>query len=174
MEIGKSFALLIFMSAASLAAAQNAGSTASKTPPKTAMTAAEKNFFGAAGSYLKTANFEAAELARKMAGASNGSSTLGEIKAAISSVMRVENAGYQGDYKGRIKGDVPSSGRAIATDIDETHRLFQAAMTEYLEYWKDQNNAHIASGQATLVRCANLMNKTIAATTAKMKTFDAK
>jgi hypothetical protein len=34
-----------------------------------------------------------------MAGANDGSSTLGDIKAAFSAAVRVENAGYYGDYQ---------------------------------------------------------------------------
>src|ERR1700758_5265984 len=57
------------------------------------MTDAERNYFGAAGSYLKTGNEEGMVVARSMAGASNGSSTLGDIRTAISSAKRIENAG---------------------------------------------------------------------------------
>jgi hypothetical protein len=109
-----------------------------------------------------------------MAGASNGSSTLSDIKSALASASRVESAGFDGDYRGRIRGNVPSSFADIGKNIDETHRLFQAAMSEYLEYWNDQNTAHITSGERTLKRCIILMNGTIAATTAKTKELKAK
>lgn len=139
--------------------------------PKRAITDAERNYLGAAGAYLSTANDQSSRVARTMAGASNGSSTLTQIKAAISSARRVESAGYEGDYKARIRGIVPACCGAIAKNVDETHRLFQAAMTEYLAYWKDQNTAHIESGTATFRRCTLLMNSTIADTTKKLKEF---
>ncbi|MHB8411796.1 MAG: hypothetical protein ACYDDI_07585 [Candidatus Acidiferrales bacterium] len=110
-------------------------------------------------------------LAQTMAGASNGLTTLGDIRAALLSAKRVENAGYQEDYKNRINGDVPSSCVDLSKNIDEAHRLFQSAMNELLEYWKDQNTAHIESGTATLKRCVVLMNATINQATAKMKEF---
>lgn len=130
-------------------------------------------FYVAAASYLGTANAQGLKVAQKMAGATDGSSTLSDIKAAISAAIRVENAGYEGDYRAR-RGPVPSGGAAFAKDVEETHRLFQAAMNEYLEYWKDQNIAHITSGELTLKKCITLMNKTIAAGTAKMKGFPSK
>ena len=138
------------------------------------ITDAERTYLGAAASYLRTANAQGRKVAQTMAGASNGSSTLGDIKTALSSAKRVESAGYDGDYRARIRGNVPSSFADIAKNIDETHRLFQAAMSEHLEYWKDQNTAHIISGERTLKRCIILMNATIAATTAKTRELKAK
>lgn len=138
------------------------------------ITEGERTYLGAAVSYLATAHTQATKVAQTMAGASNGSSTLSDIKAVLSSARRVESAGFDGDYKGRITGNVPSSLVDIAKNIDETHRLFQAAMSEYLEYWKDQNTAHITSGERTLKRCIILMNGTIAATTARTKELKAK
>jgi hypothetical protein len=138
------------------------------------ITEAERTYLGAAASYLSTANSQGMKVAQTMAGASNGSSSLSDIKAALSSARRVESAGYDGDYRGRIRGNVPSSFADIAKNIDETHRLFQGAMSEYLEYWKDQNTAHITSGEQTLKRCIILMNATIAATNARTKELKAK
>ena len=138
------------------------------------ITESERNYLGAAGSYLQTANAKGTDVARTMAGASDGSSTLGDIKAALVSAKRIENAGYQRDYRNRINGDVPGSCVDLSKNIDETHRLFQSGISEILEYWKDQNTAHIESGNATLKRSVVLMNATINATTAKMKEFKAK
>jgi hypothetical protein len=135
------------------------------------ITESERTYFGAAGSYLQTANAQGTNVAQTMAGASDGSSNLGDIRAALLSAKRIESAGYQGDYKNRINGDVPSSCVDLSKNIDETHRLFQSAMNEFLEYWKDQNTAHIESGNATLKRSIVLMNATINQTTAKMKEF---
>lgn len=148
--------------------------SAQNTKQKRPITEAERTYLGAAVSYLTTANTQGTKVARTMAGASDGSSTLRDIKAALSSARRVESAGYDGDYRERIRGRVPSSLADIAKNVDETHRLFQGAMAEYLEYWKDQNTAHITSGGRTLQRCIVLMNATIAATTAKMKELKGK
>jgi hypothetical protein len=150
-------------------------STATQTNSKLRpITQSERNYLGAAGSYLKTANAKGTDVARTMAGASDGSFTLGDIKAALLSAKRIENAGYQGDYKNRINGDVPGSCADLSKNIEETHRLFQSGISEILEYWKDQNTAHIESGNATLQRSVVLMNATINASIAKMKEFKAK
>lgn len=148
--------------------------SAQDSKPQRPITGGEHIYLGAAVSYLKTVHDQGTNVAQTMAGASNGSSTLGEIRAALSSAKRIESAGYEGDYRNRIKGNVPVSFADIAKNIDETHRLFQAAMREYLEYWKDQNTAHIISGERTLKRCITLMNATSNATMAKMKQLKAK
>src|SRR5713101_5588217 len=57
-------------------------STAAPAVQTSMLTPAEKIYFGAALSYLKTANSQGTKLATTMAGASDGSSTLGDIKAA--------------------------------------------------------------------------------------------
>jgi hypothetical protein len=138
------------------------------------MTESERNYLGAAGSYLKTANEQGTIVARTMAGASDGSSTLGDIKTALQSARTFESVGYLGDYKNHINGNVPGGCSDLSKNIDETHRLFQAATTELLEYWKDQNTEHIVSGNATLKRSVLLMNSTISAATSKMKEFKPK
>jgi type II secretory pathway pseudopilin PulG len=157
----------------SILALQGALSAQQSKQPRP-ITEAERTYLGAAASYLRTANTQGTKVAQTMAAGSNGSSTLGDIKTAFSSAKRVESAAYDGDYRVRIAGNVPGSFADIAKNIDETHRLFQAAMGEYLEYWKDQNTAHIVSGKRTLKRCIILMNATIAATTAKTRELKAK
>jgi hypothetical protein len=129
--------------------------------PNGSISEAERNYLGAAGSYLMEGNEQGTVVAKAMAGASNGSSTLPEIRDAISSAKHIENVGYLGDYKARINGNIPRTQTKVAADIDETHRLFQASMDEFLEYWKDQNLAHLDSGGATFKRCVLLMNATI-------------
>jgi hypothetical protein len=142
--------------------------TAGETKSK-ALTPAEKVYFGAALSYLKTANSQGTKLATTMAGASDGSSTLGDIKSALSSAKRIENTGYVGDYYERINRNVPESCKEISKDVDEVHRLFQSGIKETLEYWEDQDTDHIVSGNAAIQRSAVLMNATINKTGEKMK-----
>ena len=134
------------------------------------ITDAEKTYVSAAVSYLDTANKQGTNVALAMAGANDGSSTLGDIKAAIKRAKSVENAGYHGDYRSKIdKVAVPSRFLAMQQQLEETHRLFQAAMKEYLEFWKDSNSAHIVSGNATYERCVLIMNKTIEAHSSALK-----
>lgn len=133
------------------------------------ITEQERAFLGPALSYLHEANSLGNKVAQAMKGANDGSTTLGDIQEVISRAKSVENASYQGDYLDKIKGPVPATFSSEQTQIAETHRLFQAAMKEYLEYWKDSNTAHIASGNATFKRCITIMNSAIQATNAKMK-----
>jgi hypothetical protein len=121
----------------------------------------EGNYLGAATSYLHSAYDQGNKLAHTMAGASDGSSTLSDIKDALKKAKFVESMGYTGDYQNRIKGNVPPRYQSLADDIDETHRLFQASTKEMLLYWEDQNVAHIESGQRSLKRCVLLMNDSV-------------
>lgn len=70
-----------------------------------------------------------------------------------------------GDYKNNVKS-IPPSGAAVGAEIDEAHQLFQSAMKELLQYWKDQNNAHILSGSATMKKSIEKTNHAIAAANA--------
>ena len=145
-----------------------------RAPPNQTLTEAQRTYIVAAGSYLKTSNEEGMRVAQAMAGASNGSSTLGDIRDALSVAKRVEMAGFEGDYRDRIKGTVPKEFTGIAKNITEGHRLFQAAMREFLEYWSDQNTEHIISGQQTLKRSITLLNATTTEMTGKMTQLEAK
>jgi hypothetical protein len=138
------------------------------------ITPAEKTYLGAAISYLHEANTLGTKVAKVMNGANDGSSTLGDIRDAMESAKSLENVGYHGDYLDRIKGVVPKAFVREQQQIDDTHRLFQAAMKEYLEYWKDSNAAHIQSGSTTFKRCVLTMNAAIASTNVKMKSMSAK
>lgn len=140
-----------------------------ESPGTRTITAQEKAFLGPALSYLDEANSLGKKVALAMNGANDGSSTLGDIRDAIKRAKFVENASYRGDYLDKIKGSTPASFANEQQQIAETHQLFQAAMKEYLEYWKDSNPAHIASGSATFKRCVATMNSAIQATNAKMK-----
>ena len=142
--------------------------------PNQTLTEAQRTYIVAAGSYLKTSNEEGMRVAQAMAGASNGSSTLGDIRDALSVAKRVEMAGFEGDYRDRINGVVPKEFTGIAKNITEGHRLFQAAMREFLEYWSDQNTEHIISGQQTLKRSITLLNATTTEMTGKMTQLEAK
>lgn len=142
-------------------------------PPQSTrpITEEERIYLGAAGSYLKEANSLGTKVAQTMNGLNDGSSTLGDVRDAISTAQSVENAGYHVDYLDRIKNVVPASLNKEQREIDETHRLFQAAMEEYLEYWKDSNDAHIVSGAATFKRCILTMNSAIADANSAMKSL---
>ena len=52
--------------------------------PNQTLTEAQRTYIVAAGSYLKTSNEQGMRVAQTMAGVSNGSSTLGDIRDALS------------------------------------------------------------------------------------------
>jgi RNA polymerase subunit RPABC4/transcription elongation factor Spt4 len=114
-------------------------------------------FIGAAGSYLETLQSASRSIANAENGVNNGSTTLGDIKDALSEGQIVENAGYTGDYEAKVRNRIPPMFKATAAQIDDAHRLFQSASTETLAYWDDQNVAHIQSGARTLKRSALTM-----------------
>lgn len=161
--------LALTHSTSSQAASQssaNAGKAAKTSPnadtSKRKITNEEKVFFGAAGAYLKTANDQGSRVARAMAGASTGKSTLGDIEAAVKRAVTVENAGYFGDYQMKVGKKIPALFAENAKDIDEAHRLFQAAMKEYLRFFSDHDTARITSAEAVFMNSAKLQNKSIA------------
>jgi hypothetical protein len=129
--------------------------------PKGIADTPEGNYLGAAASYLHAAHEQGNKLAHTMAGASDGSSTLSDIKDALKKAKFVESMGYTGDYQKRINGNVPPRYQSLADDVDEVHRLFQGSTKEMLLYWEDQNVAHIESGQRSLKRCVLLMNESV-------------
>jgi hypothetical protein len=115
------------------------------TSPAGTLSQPEKKYLGAALGYLSTLDKQNTRLATVMAGASTGESTLGEIKKTIERAQTVENAGYFGDYK---SANPPPGYGSVDKDLNEIHDMYVAVFDEYLEYWKDQNLAHIPSGTA--------------------------
>lgn len=113
------------------------------------LSAAEKKYCGAAFGYLKTVNEQDLSIAKVMAGASTGESTLGDIKEAIKFARSVEDAGYFGDYQSATALEIFSD---IHTKIQSCKKLHDSAFDEYLAYWNDSNVAHIESGTTTLKR----------------------
>lgn len=133
------------------------------------ITAQEKAFAGPAMSYLGEANSLGNKVAHAMNGLNDGSSTLGDVKKAMSRAKFVEGVSYQGDYLAKTNGVVPAVFAREGAQIAETHRLFQSAMRESLKYWKDSNTAHIVSGTATFKKCVLTMNSAMAGINAKLK-----
>jgi len=85
MRKGQLLFLMILLSAGSLFAGQKtaAPSKTAKTAAKAPMSDGALVYFGAARSYLSTANAQGMKVAQAMAGANDGSSTLSDIKAAF-------------------------------------------------------------------------------------------
>jgi hypothetical protein len=136
---------------------------------KRPITPAERVYLGASVTYLGSANKIGKMVAYSMAAAPNGGATLTDIKDSVEWAKKLENIGYVGDYQGNIKENVPPAFQSVANRIDEEHRLFQSAMTEYLEYFKDQNTDHINSGYATFKRSVLMGNAALDNSRAVMK-----
>jgi len=131
----------------------------------------DKKYLGAASGYLNTVNEQGSQLARVMAGASTGESTLGMIKDAIKRAQMVESAGFLGDYS---PAHVPAAYQALDLKIKEVHRLHAASFKELLEYWKDSNTDHISSGNTVLQRGILLTNEGIGELNRIMNLIDSK
>lgn len=135
-------------------------------PTAQLLSESEKKYFGAAGGFLKSVNEQDTVLAKTMAGASTGESTLGDIKEAIERTRRVLDAAYFGDYQ---PAPPPPALAALNKKIEKCKALHDSAFRELLEYWDDSNTAHIESGSATLKRAALVTNECIADVTKAMK-----
>jgi hypothetical protein len=143
------------------AAAAPVPAAAAEDPEKHLLTDEEKAFLNAAGDYLSTLNTEDAKLAKVMAGAQTGESTLGDIKAAI------ENArAREGDYS---VGSVPAPFAAVDKKIRTCKGLHDSAFDGMLAYWKDSNTSHIKNGTATFEKAGVLENECIHDLTAAMQ-----
>jgi hypothetical protein len=150
---------------ASPAATPN-GSVDPNHPNANLLSESEKKYFGAAGGYLGSVNKYDTVLAKAMAGASTGESTLGDIKEAIESTRDLLNAAYYGDYQ---SAPPPPAFAALNKKIEKCKALHDSAFKELLAYWDDSNTAHIVSGSATLKRAALVTNECIAEVTKAMK-----
>jgi hypothetical protein len=131
----------------------------------------EKAYLGAAGGYLKTQNGQGVTVATAMAGLNSGETTLTQVRKAIKDARFVTNMAFQGDY---LKSDqlvVPPIFSHIDTIIRKSHTLRDAAYQEFLEYWKDENAAHIQSATKTLKRSEQLAQDAMVKLTAQMKVW---
>jgi len=143
----------------------SADSLLSRERAASGLTEAQKKYFQRAFGYIDTLNQQDIELAKTMAGASTGESTLSMIKNAIQHARFIENVRYSVDY-GPVP--VPQEFAQLDSKIRDCHRLHDAALEELLEYWNDQNIAHIESGFSSLQRTALLTNECIAQLSAKI------
>lgn len=134
-------------------------------------TAAEKTYIGAAGGYLKTQNEQGTKVARAMADAGTGDTTLELLKKVIKDARFVTNAGYEGDYLRFGKLVVPPAFSGVDAKIRSSHKLRDAAFAEYLAYWKDGNTAHIESGSKALRRSEEIAQEATKELTATMRSW---
>jgi hypothetical protein len=131
----------------------------SQKPSSDLLSQAVKDYLGCAGGYLKSTNEVDGELAETMAGASNGSSTLDDIKSAVNRAISVGDAAWYGDYQ---KSPVPPEYQNLHAKIEKFRNLRQAGLQEILRYWKDDETNHIISGTDEWKRAINLQNECIA------------
>ena len=90
----------------------------------------------------------------------------------MTNARRVDAAGYNGDYLERINGQIPEEFTELGSKVEETHRLFQAALNEYLKYWDDEMLAHLESGSRTFKQSVLLTNEAIADITREMQALN--
>lgn len=121
-----------------------------------------KEYIGHAVSYLHTLNKEDMKIAQAMVRFGAAEATLGDVKKAIKDSRFVEEYAWYGDYLDQGKLIVPQSLSALDAKIKRCHQLHVAAWNEMLEYWRDNNIAHLESGIATGKVAMVLANECIA------------
>ncbi len=127
-----------------------------------------KEYIGHAGSYLQTQNKQGLKLAQVMIRFGTGEATLGDVKKAIKDARFVEDYAWREDYLDHGKLVVPQSLSTLDAKIKRCHQLHVAAWNEMLEYWRDNNIAHLESGIATGKVAAMLANECLADLTVVM------
>lgn len=114
--------------------------------------AIEKNYLGAAIGFLTSHHRYATKVSKAMGKMADGQITLGQLRDVISEARIVMDAAWQGDYLQDGNLRVPPGYEEIDAQIRLSFEMRRAAYTEYLEYWNDQNPAHIESASATFER----------------------
>lgn len=117
-----------------------------------------KKYVGEVLGYLKTVNEHDMRMAKTMAGAETGTSSLTDIKEVIERAKFVESLAFGEMYSAR---PAPPGFEAAVAGVDETHRLHVSAFREYLAYWKDENLAHLVSGNAVMKQAVIQTNASI-------------
>lgn len=116
-----------------------------------------KSYLVAAGDYLASVNNLDKDLATAMAGASDGSTTLADIKNAIES-----DAGGEASKWDEVQDvAVPAGLGGVNLELRDCHRAHDAAFTELLAYWKDSDTSRIKRGSDLLQQAIVVTNSDI-------------
>jgi hypothetical protein len=136
--------------------------TSSKTLP-----VADQGYLRASIAYLSSANTAGTQLATIWAGASDGTSTLDDCRAAARKAFAEENERYS-TYRA-TRGTVPSAFASEDRHIGEIHKKSIAGLSSILSYWTNGNLSSISQGMEQYKDAILEMNSTIAEGTAVTK-----
>jgi hypothetical protein len=111
-------------------------------------TSEEKTYLEASGRYLNL-HFEKCKSASvTMAGASDGSSTLSDIRTALLESRSEINDSWGRDFLPVSNGTVPARFADFDKKLRRVHTLQESAFVELLRYWTDQRLSHITTGSS--------------------------
>jgi tetratricopeptide (TPR) repeat protein len=139
--------VLIFL-AALVVNQNNGGTTTSQTETMGRFpgTAAEKAYLEASGRYLSV-HFEKCKSASvTMAGASDGTSTLNDIRTALQESRSSINKSWETDFLLVSGRNVPQKFTDVDKKLRRVHALQEDAFLELLRYWEDGRLSHITNG----------------------------
>ena len=106
----------------------------------------EKAYLEASGRYLNV-HFENCKSASvTMAGASDGSSSLSDIRVALQEARSKINQSWETDFLPVSNGSVPEKFADVDKKLRRVHALQEDAFSELLKYWKDDHLSHINNG----------------------------
>jgi hypothetical protein len=147
--------VVVIFIAAVAANHESSPATTSQTNPtgKFPGTSEEKAYLEASGRYLNV-HFEKCKSASvTMAGASDGSSTLSDIRTALLESRSRINESWETDFMPVSNGAVPQKFTDIDKKLRRVHELQEDAFLELLKYWRDDRVSHITTG-STMFRQA--------------------
>lgn len=123
---------------------QGAAVAATSTDQNKKLPPTDRAFVGASAQYLKFANQSGSTMAEILAGASAGTSTLADCRAALLQALSDESANYS-RYRAD-RGQVPSAFVKVDRQITENHAKTISALKTTLGYWQTGDLSAISRG----------------------------
>ncbi|MGH9927832.1 MAG: hypothetical protein ACREA9_01255 [Pyrinomonadaceae bacterium] len=146
--IGAVVVIVFIVALAVIVNQNNGGATSSATNPtgKFPGPADERAYLEVSGRYLSV-HFENCKSASlTMAGASDGSSSLSDIRVALQEARSKINQSWETDFLPVSNGSVPEKFADVDKKLRRVHALQEDAFSELLKYWKDDRLSHINNG----------------------------
>lgn len=110
-------------------------------------TTEERAYLEASGRYLNV-HFENCKSASlTMAGASDGSTSLNDVRRALQQSRSKINESWEKDFL-PVSKNVPQRFADVDKKLRRVHALQEDAFLELLEYWKDERLSHITNGSS--------------------------
>src|SRR5258706_1002899 len=136
-----------------------AAASASASAPSKALPEADKAFVSASFSYLSGANTAGTQLATVWAGASDGTSTLSDCRAATNKALMEESKRYVAYRSSR--GSIPPTFAHVDQNIVTIYTISVAALKGILSYWANQDLSAIQNGTDQYKEAVLMANSTV-------------